>query len=866
GKFAEAVAIAESTLPPFQRVCLYINTKSGILNNLLTGITPTISKVGYTKNPTGFRMMVSGLSEIEIDLSTLTEKSIGNFFSVNNDSVTDFGVWEQGYYQRLANPNGMEYIKVYQKDTVGTSLLYSIPIKIKAKEQLAGIVPTRKGYITYAPSTEAISKNTIEIYDSAANKIQSISTHYPLQTLNNASKEQKLFSKNGLYMMLKESIIATAGIDSCRLRIFEVQSFKTIFDESYIEHVGVNFWQRQTAYFTDSSNGFYIVKAKRGTSDIANYLHYYNLQNGKFVFKNKTQLCLDNSCKIIANVRQLRVNNYNTVMLWFGDVADNPISKVPGYQFVILTDVKTGKHISGLNMPLFPALLNVLQYKDYFLLQFTDHIKVVQPTPNFTNHFLTIVPQINEGLGELNTLFFNENTATNKFWYYEKSNSDESITFRIGNSSFRRKQFDIAFNRPDMILSAIPGHDSTYLQQYKKAIIKRNERIKNVLQDFRLENLPVVTLNENATKFVRDNVFTIAIDVATKLPLQKFIITVNGNRQERNASTVPNRKNNLHTFFIEEKLSNGFNNIEISAVTESNFESLPLRLTQDYFGNTQKPNLHVLAISVGAYKNGLSNLPYAVKDGRDVAQLFNTYRKDTLYKQIFIDTLFNDAATMEATILWLKSLQNLSPNDHVLIFYSGHGFLDSNYNLQLATTGFLKQRNQIKTIEYEALIQIIDALPARQKLLLIDACQSGDFDRNITDSSDFVNNKYLPTDSLYTPKGIKLPTQRLQQENSFEQMQQLFSFSEMGNGTVVISAAGGTQSAFENNKYKNGYFTYALKEALLEYKAAPSYELNKIITLNQLVKYLKKRVAELTNGRQIPNLRINNPDLNWRVR
>jgi hypothetical protein len=102
------------------------------------------------------------------------------------------------------------------------------------------------------------------------------------------------------------------------------------------------------------------------------------------------------------------------------------------------------------------------------------------------------------------------------------------------------------------------------------------------------------------------------------------------------------------------------------------------------------------------------------------------------------------------------------------------------------------------------------------------------------------------------------------QNNAFEAMQKIFSFSEKGNGTIVFSASGGMQVAYEGAKYQNGYFTYALKEALLYNKAN---ELNNTgLWLNQLIKYTTKRVTEISNGQQTPNLRIAHPDINWRIK
>ena len=60
------------------------------------------------------------------------------------------------------------------------------------------------------------------------------------------------------------------------------------------------------------------------------------------------------------------------------------------------------------------------------------------------------------------------------------------------------------------------------------------------------------------------------------------------------------------------------------------------------------------------------------------------------------------------------------------------------------------------------------------------------------------------------------------------------------------------QYAFESSDQSNGLFTYALMEAL-DGKATPNKEGQ--ITISSIGDYVKKRVQDLTKGKQNPNLR-----------
>ena len=68
-------------------------------------------------------------------------------------------------------------------------------------------------------------------------------------------------------------------------------------------------------------------------------------------------------------------------------------------------------------------------------------------------------------------------------------------------------------------------------------------------------------------------------------------------------------------------------------------------------------------------------------------------------------------------------------------------------------------------------------------------------------------------------------------------------------GTIEISASTGDQSALESSEWKNGAFTYVVKEAVLKGLAKDS---SGKITAKSLRGYVLKRVEELTDGDQTP--------------
>ena len=158
-------------------------------------------------------------------------------------------------------------------------------------------------------------------------------------------------------------------------------------------------------------------------------------------------------------------------------------------------------------------------------------------------------------------------------------------------------------------------------------------------------------------------------------------------------------------------------------------------------------------------------------------------------------------------------------------------------------------------LAYESLQDLLDSIPARKKLLLIDACHSGEVDKEEM-------LKYTMASTALKKEGAKGAIElsdspaKLGTKNSFELMQELFINVARSTGATIISAAAGTQFAFEKEELKNGVFTYSILELMKEKTKA---------TISELKNYVNLRVTELTNGMQVPTSRNENKVMNWQV-
>jgi Caspase domain len=304
-------------------------------------------------------------------------------------------------------------------------------------------------------------------------------------------------------------------------------------------------------------------------------------------------------------------------------------------------------------------------------------------------------------------------------------------------------------------------------------------------------------------------------------------------------------------------LNQGFNKIQLSCINSQGVESL----RETFYTNFQPiakqsiPKTYYIGIGVSDYKDTKMNLRYAYKDVVDLDAVFKSTNDSANYR---FHVFGNAAATRENILQIKKVLAQSNIEDKVIISISGHGLLDGNNEFYFATHDMDFNNPASKGLSYDSLEDLLDDIPARKKLLLIDACHSGEVDKEVITEIDSSTNV-----KTYGAKGfIVNPNKKSADlQNSFELMRELFADLSRGNGSIVISAAGGLEYALEDEKYSNGVFTYSIKKGLLEGEADKNA--NQKITVNELKEFVTKRVMELTKGRQRPTSRKEALEFDW---
>jgi WD40 repeat protein len=421
-------------------------------------------------------------------------------------------------------------------------------------------------------------------------------------------------------------------------------------------------------------------------------------------------------------------------------------------------------------------------------------------------------------------------------------------------------QLDIKYNRPDKVLEAIGNTDSALIKSYRKAWEKRIKKLGIDTTQFRDGySVPEADFVNRDSINYEQKTGTLRLHIKgidSTYKLDRFNVWVNesplfGQRGISLKTCLPvgREKCNSIDTTITIKLSQGENRIETSITNVNGTESYRMPLYVNYTPAVkQKEMTRFIGIGIDQFKESNYNLQYSSKDIRDLAVKLKEKYKDN----IIIDTLFNENVTAEKVKALKEKLQQTTVNDKVIISYSGHGLLSKDYDYYLSTYSVNFNKPEENGLPYDELESLLDSIPARKKLLLIDACHSGEVDKE-----EGVAMQKMADSLGISAKGIIIDQPQQQHvglKNSFELMQSLFVNVGKSTGATIISAAAGNQFALERGDLKNGVFTYSILEAMNKYPT---------IKISELKKIVGERVEQLTNGMQKPTSRNENIAVDW---
>ena len=455
-----------------------------------------------------------------------------------------------------------------------------------------------------------------------------------------------------------------------------------------------------------------------------------------------------------------------------------------------------------------------------------------------------------------NSFFY---TTPNNY-YFASKNALKHIGARYNSQLIGFEQIDLIYNRPDKVIPLIsPSFSDEYInllsKAYKKRLKKLNitsvdlENILNLPTFFSsLKDLPINTNNQ---------VISININASSKKSnLKALHILINDVPIYGKAGlSLQNSTNYESTLNIE--LSRGKNNIQIFIENELGTKSLREKASINC-NYSHQPTLHILSIGSNTFNDDNYNLKYAAKDANDITSLFSNTKE---FKEIKSSSITGDNVTIANINKSINELKSANINDVVIIFFAGHGVLDQNLDYYLSTYNMNFDNPKENGLNFDLFENKLSLLKCRHKLLLIDACHSGELDKDEIEKIEKENTE--ENEDLLVFRSGQSAIGLIGGKSAFELSKNIFVDLRSNSGIITISSAGAAEYALEGEKWKNGAFTYCLLKGIIDKEA--DFNNDKKINTNELQKYLFIEVPKLTKGKQTPTSRVELMEQNFIV-
>lgn len=251
---------------------------------------------------------------------------------------------------------------------------------------------------------------------------------------------------------------------------------------------------------------------------------------------------------------------------------------------------------------------------------------------------------------------------------------------------------------------------------------------------------------------------------------------------------------------------------------------------------------YILAVGINRYANQTFNLNFAVPDAKDFSEELRARQTElNRFANIEVVTLFDEQAS-KANIFAalnrlkgeplppgaptvLEKLKTTQPEDAVIVFFAGHGIaVEPRFYLiphDLGYTGNRANFNQAqfrrvlsRSISDEELVKLFEGIDARELLIVVDACNSGQALESEDARRGPMNSKGLA--QLAYEKGI-----------------------------FVLTASQSYQAALENKELGHGYLTYALVESGLRKLEADQRPADGRVLIREWLAYATDKVPRL---------------------
>jgi len=440
--------------------------------------------------------------------------------------------------------------------------------------------------------------------------------------------------------------------------------------------------------------------------------------------------------------------------------------------------------------------------------------------------------------------------------YWDASiNGGKLVAMISGLDAYSVDQFAAKFNRPDIILERLGFEEDLkdeiehYYKQYKKRLNKLNINEEEITAELHVPEVKISGAKQN-DKFVDISFFIFD----SKYPLKRYNFYVNDVPIFGSYGKEVNGNNLSITEKIE--LTSGKNKVEISCINEKGAESFRAMNYFNYNKNV-KGDLYFIGFGVSEYKDNRLNLKYADKDVIDIEALVKKFKGT--YNKVISKIFLNKDVTVSNIKTAKEILKDSKVDDTLILFIAGHGVHDFDDE---STYYFLTYNADINNLKgtaapFELIEDILNGINPRNKLFLMDTCESGERDE------DTESNYYSMADvSKINARGIRGLKKIAKPKSSnvssvnrtylLEKDRFIYNDLHRRSGAIIFSSSKGDEFSYEKEELENGLFTEEIINAFMSKEADKDND--GYISTDELRSFVIKAVSESSNNLQHPTI------------
>jgi WD40 repeat protein len=429
------------------------------------------------------------------------------------------------------------------------------------------------------------------------------------------------------------------------------------------------------------------------------------------------------------------------------------------------------------------------------------------------------------------------------FWD-SSTNGGELLAMVQGTTAWNIDQFAVRNNRPDIILERMGCTDQDLLQHYRSQHEKRLRRLGLKESTMGADGADAPEAMVLASR-QEDRSVTVDVQLTGgRADLKSYNIWVND---------VPlfgalGRPLTGRTRTIQEAilLNPGRNKIEVGCANALGIDAFRSVVYARWEG-TADTRLYYIGFGVSRYEN-VNSLEYAAKDSGDLEKLFKSMEGKG-YSQVIARSWVDDQVSAQNIRSAKALLKDARPQDTLVLFVAGHGVHDTDRE---STYYFLTPNTDLKNlsgtaVSFDFLEDLLQGVAPRNKLFLMDTCESGEDAENEGGSAG-TGEKGLASRSIRVVTAAAAQSPASVRDALAYRDRYIYNDVLRRSGAIVFSSCRGSEVSWESDQWHNGAFTSVIKSCLSGGQAKA--DTDGIVSVEEMKDYVIRRVPEVVSGLQ----------------